>query len=91
MNRVRLSSPKIRLKESLWLVLNFLLLKNNFSCILTSNYLFLFQSGASVEVKLPDKKETIEGVIVKIQDLSQYTVGKWSFHYSKMQKSRFMF
>lgn len=35
-----------------------------------------FQSGASVEVKLPDKKETVEGVIVKIQDLSQYTVGK---------------
>ena len=40
------------------------------------NTLFLFQSGASVEVKLHDKKETIEGTIVKIQDLSQYTVGK---------------
>ncbi|XP_065200322.1 AT-rich interactive domain-containing protein 4B isoform X2 [Planococcus citri] len=30
--------------------------------------------GASVEVKQPDKKEYIEGTIVKIQDLSQYTV-----------------
>lgn len=39
----------------------------------------LFQPGASVEVKQPDKKEYIEGTIVKIQDLSQYTVGELNY------------
>ncbi|XP_059485195.1 AT-rich interactive domain-containing protein 4A isoform X2 [Neocloeon triangulifer] len=31
-------------------------------------------NGANVEVKLPDKKDPIEGTIAKIQDCSQYTV-----------------
>lgn len=43
------------------------------------NLLDYVQVGANVEVKLPDKKDLVEGSIVKIQDCSQYTVGKGCF------------
>jgi Ras-related protein Rab-1A len=36
--------------------------------------------GAQVEAKHPEKAQFLEAVINKIQDCSQYTVGKKSHH-----------
>lgn len=34
--------------------------------------------GHTVQAKHPDRKEFVEATITKIQDCSQYTVGKWT-------------
>ena len=39
-----------------------------------------FQVGTQVEAKHPEKGQFIEGIISKIQDCSQYTVGNISFY-----------
>ena len=49
--------------------------------------------GASVEVKHPDKGQFFEGVVAKIFDTSQYTVGKltFCFHFLFIYGSRYIF
>ena len=39
-------------------------------------WIFNVQVGAQVEAKHPEKAQFLEGIISKIQDCSQYTVGK---------------
>lgn len=51
-------------------------LGNGTHTVLDSSIKGTLRVGASVEAKHPDKKEFVEAIITKIQDCSQYTVGK---------------
>ena len=51
-------------------------LNNGTHTVLDSSIKGTLRVGASVEAKHPDKKEFVEAIITKIQDCSQYTVGK---------------